>query len=69
LSGLVLIIIAFLFITNLVFIAIAITDLLQRENVKYLPKTVWIIVIALVFFSSIIYLLIGRGEEPNRAIK
>jgi len=68
LSGSILIIIASLFVINLVLIALAVTDLLPRENVKYLSKKAWIAVITVVFFSSIVYLLIGRGEEPDRGI-
>ncbi len=67
-SGLTLIIIASLFVVNLVLIALAITDLLPRENVKYLSKTAWIAVITVIFFSSIVYLLIGRGEDPGREL-
>ncbi len=58
-----LIIIAALFVLNLGLIAWAITDLLPRENVKYLPKTAWIAIIAIIFFGSAIYLLAGRGED------
>ncbi len=64
-SGLTLIIIAALFVLNLTLIAVAITDLLPRENVKYLPKTAWIAVITLIFFSSVVYLVIGRGKEAG----
>ncbi len=59
----ILIIIAALFVINLGLIAWAITDLMPRENVKYLPKTGWIAVIAIVFFGSVIYLLAGRGND------
>jgi len=60
------IIVIALFIINLGLIAWAITDLLPRENVKYLPKTAWIAMIAVIFFGSVIYLLAGRGEGPGK---
>jgi len=59
----VIIVIVGLFVINLGLIAWAITDLLPRENVKYLPKTVWIAIIAFIFFGSVIYLLAGRGWD------
>ncbi len=55
-----------LFVINLGLIAWAITDLLPRESVKYLPKTVWIGIIAFIFFGSVIYLLAGRGGDDNQ---
>jgi type VI protein secretion system component VasK len=48
------------FVVNLAFIAWAVTDLLQREKVRYLPKTAWLIIIAVVIFGSVFYLLFGR---------
>lgn len=62
-----LIIIIALFIINLVLIAVSITDLLPRENVRYLSKTGWIIVIGAVFYGSLIYLLVGR-ERTNETV-
>lgn len=62
-----LIIIIVLFVLNLVLIAVSITDLMPRENVRYLSKTGWIIVIGAVFYGSIIYLFVGRGKA-NEAV-
>lgn len=62
-----LLIILALFIINLVLIAVSITDLMPRENVRYLSKTGWIIVIGAVFYGSLIYLLVGRGGEKEIA--
>jgi len=53
-------------ILNLIFIAWAVMDIMQRRNVKYLPKAGWIAVMAFILFGSVIYLLAGRGED-NRA--
>lgn len=58
-----LIVVALIFVVNLAFIAWAIMDLLQRENVRYLPKTGWIVIIAVILFGSVIYLLIGREKD------
>ncbi len=58
-----LLVIAVVLILNLVLIAIAIIDLMQRNNVKYLSKTGWIILMAFVIFGAAIYLLVGRGED------
>lgn len=63
-----LIVIIILFVANLGLIALAIMDLMRRQNVKYLPKIGWIIFIAFVFFGSVIYLLFGRGEDPGMEI-
>ncbi len=63
-SILMLLIIA-LFVINLALISWAITDLMPRQNVRYLSKTGWIIIIALIFFGSLIYLFFGRGEAPG----
>ncbi|MBM4236345.1 MAG: hypothetical protein FJ152_07735 [Firmicutes bacterium] len=57
------IVVVMIFVVNLALIAWAITDLLQRENVKYLSKTWWIMIIAAVIFGSVIYLLLGRGKD------
>ncbi len=57
------IIILVMFVINLGLIAIAITDMMQRKNVKYLPKIGWIILITFIFFGSVIYLLAGRGKN------
>ncbi len=59
-----LIVIVLVFMLNLGLISWAVTDLMHRKNLKYLPKAGWLIMIALIFiFGSIIYLLIGRGKE------
>ncbi len=50
-------------VVNLALIAWAVTDIMQRRNVKYLPKMGWIIFIAFVFFGSVIYILAGRAED------
>ena len=57
------IVVVMVFVVNLALIALAITDLLQRENVKYLSKPWWILIIAVVIFGSVIYLLLGRGKD------
>jgi len=59
----ILLVIAIVLILNLVLIAFAIIDIMQRSNVKYLSKTGWIILMAFVLFGSAIYLLVGRGED------
>lgn len=42
----------------------ALVDLARRKTVKHLPKAAWvIIIIAISFFGSIAYLVVGRGEE------
>lgn len=58
------IIIALVFVLNLGLISWAVTDIMHRKNIKYLPRFGWLIMIAFVFvFGSIIYLLAGRGKE------
>ncbi len=57
------IIVVLVFIVNLALIAWAVTDLLQRDNVKYLPKAGWLAIIAVIVFGSLIYLLLGRGDS------
>lgn len=58
-------IIAIALILNLVLIAFAIIDLMQRSSVKYLSKTGWIIMMAFVLFGAAVYLLVGRGEDKT----
>jgi hypothetical protein len=59
-----LIVIVLVFMLNLGLISWAVTDLMQRKNIKHLPKVGWLVMIAFVFiFGSIIYLLAGRGKE------
>ena len=61
----VLLLIVALFILNLGLIAWAVTDLLQRERVKYLPKVVWLGIVALIFFGGALYLLVGRDKSSE----
>lgn len=63
LSGVFIVIIVLVFALNLGLLSWALVDLLKRENVKYLSKAGWIIIIAVIIFGSVIYLLAGRGEE------
>ncbi len=56
-------IIVLVFALNLGLLSWALVDLLKRENVKYLSKAGWIVIMAVIFFGSVIYLLVGRGEE------
>ena len=63
-----LIFVALFFIINLILISWAVTDLMQRKNIKYLPKFGWIVMIAFVFIlGSLLYLIFGRGEEEPKA--
>lgn len=62
-SGLFIVIIVLVFALNLGLLSWALVDLMKRENVKYLSKAGWIIIIAVIIFGSVIYLLVGRGEE------
>jgi len=66
LNALFLIVLVIILVLNLIFIAWAIMDIMQRKNVKYLPKAGWIAVMAFILFGAVIYLLAGRGED-NRA--
>ena len=62
------IIIVLVFVLNLGLISWAVTDLMNRKNIKYLPKVGWLIMIAFVFIlGSIMYLLAGRGQEESGA--
>jgi len=54
-----------IFVLNLGLIAWAITDIMHRENIKYLPKIGWILIIAFIIFGSLVYLLLGRGKEKQ----
>jgi type VI protein secretion system component VasK len=65
LSASFMIVVVMVFVVNLALIAWAITDLLQRENVKYLSKPWWILIIAVVIFGSVIYLILGRGKDKG----
>jgi len=68
LSSSVFIFIAMIFVFNLGLIAWAITDLMHREKVKYLPKFGWVIIIAFIIFGSIVYLLAGRGSNSREVL-
>ena len=57
------VIVVLIFIVNLGLLSWAITDMLPRKNVKYLPKAGWIAMIAVIPYSSVLYLLAGRGDE------
>ncbi len=61
----VLLLIVALFILNLGLIAWSVSDLLQREKVKYLPKVAWLFIIALIFFGGALYLLVGRDKSSE----
>lgn len=47
---------------NLFFISLAVYDLMQRSQPRYLSKTLWLLIIAFVFFGGALYLLIGRKK-------
>ncbi len=63
LSGVYIVIIALIFALNLGLLSWALVDLLKREKVKYISKAGWIVIMAVIIFGSVIYLLVGRGEE------
>lgn len=63
LSPATIIIVLLLFALNLGLLSWAITDLMPRKRVKYLPKAGWIVIIGALPFGSVIYLLAGRGED------
>lgn len=55
--------IAPLLIIQLILIVIALVDLIRREEVKYLPKWGWALIILLInLIGPISYLIIGREE-------
>ena len=55
--------IAPLLIIELVLLVIALVDLIRRQEVKYLPKWVWALIILLFsLIGPISYLIIGREE-------
>lgn len=62
-SAQLLIVVALIFVVNLALIAWAVTDLMHREKVKYLPKAGWMVIIAVIIFGSLIYLLLGRDMK------
>jgi hypothetical protein len=55
--------IAPLLIIHLLLLAIALIDLVRREQVRYIPKWAWAIVIIFInLIGPISYLIIGREE-------
>jgi hypothetical protein len=53
-----------LLIIELTLLVIALVDLIRRDNVRYLPKWAWgVIIIVLNYFGPIIYLILGREES------
>jgi hypothetical protein len=55
--------IAPLLIIELILIAIALIDLIRREQVRYIPKWAWAFVIIFInLIGPISYLIIGREE-------
>jgi hypothetical protein len=55
--------IAPLLIIELVLLVIALVDLIRRQEVKYLPKWAWALIILLFsLIGPISYLIIGREE-------
>ena len=55
--------IAPLVIIELTLVVIALMDLIRRQQVKYLPKWGWALIILLInLIGPILYLIIGREE-------
>jgi hypothetical protein len=55
--------IAPLVIIELILLSLALIDLIRREQVRYIPKWAWAIVIILLnLIGPILYLIIGREE-------
>ncbi|MFL7892327.1 MAG: PLD nuclease N-terminal domain-containing protein [Anaerolineales bacterium] len=52
-----------LLVIELALLFIALVDLIRRDQVRYLPKWAWAVIILLLnFLGPIAYLLIGREE-------
>lgn len=52
-----------LLVIELALLVIALIDLVRRDQVRYLPKWAWAVIILLLnFLGPIAYLLIGREE-------
>jgi hypothetical protein len=50
-------------IIELTLVVIALVDLIRRQEVKYLPKWGWALIILLInLIGPILYLIIGREE-------
>jgi len=55
--------IAPLLIIEIVLLAVALVDLIRREQVKYFPKWLWAVIIILTnLIGPIAYLIIGRED-------
>ncbi len=55
--------IAPLLIIEIVLLAVALVDLIRREQVKYFPKWLWAVIIILInLIGPIAYLIIGRED-------
>ena len=55
--------IAPLLIIEIVLLVVALVDLIRREQVRYLPKWAWaVIIIFLNFIGPVAYLILGREE-------
>jgi hypothetical protein len=55
--------IAPLLIIQLILLAVALIDLIRRENVRYLPKWAWaIIILFLSLIGPVSYLILGREQ-------
>ncbi len=57
-----------LLVLNFGFIVWGVSDLLRRENVRILSKKGWLFLMVLVFYSSVFYLLFGRGEDKRQKV-
>lgn len=52
-----------LLIIEIVLLVVALVDLIRREQVRYFPKWVWVVIILILnFIGPIAYLLLGREE-------
>jgi hypothetical protein len=48
---------------ELILLIVAVVDLIRRENVRYLPKWAWaLIVVFIQIIGPIVYFIIGREE-------
>jgi Phospholipase_D-nuclease N-terminal len=52
-------------VIGLAFVIFCLRDVFTRPRVKYLPRWLWAIICLIsVPLGGIIYLIVGRGEEP-----
>ncbi len=52
-----------LLIIEMALLIIALVDLIRREQVKYFPKWIWVVIILILnFIGPIAYLILGREE-------